>query len=191
MMFLKTQDAAGFVESMIACFAAPVIAGLKCGALINLSRRGDDMISAWRAARQRIEARYGVEFAEISCSRQSVLLFIYKSVPLRAFISSAETRAFLEGLGYEFDAEGEGLLSCVSRLASRFNEGVPHEVGIFLGYPLEDVKGFIKNGGRNSKLSGYWKVYGDEAVALKKFEEYRRAETDSAEMVLKTSGGII
>ena len=37
----------------------------------------------------------------------------------------------------------------------------PHEIGVFLGYPLEDVKGFIENKGKNFLYSGYWKVYSD------------------------------
>ena len=35
----------------------------------------------------------------------------------------------------------------------------PHEIGLLLGYPAEDVKGFIENQGRRSLYSGYWKVY--------------------------------
>jgi len=27
--------------------------------------------------------------------------------------------------------------------------GFPHEIGVFLGYPLEDVMGFISNKGHN------------------------------------------
>ena len=37
-------------------------------------------------------------------------------------------------------------------------------------------------------MSRYWKVYGDEANARKKFDEYRKAETDSAEMILRGAG---
>lgn len=35
----------------------------------------------------------------------------------------------------------------------------PHEMGLLLGYPPEDVKGFIHNQGKNYLYSGYWKVY--------------------------------
>lgn len=41
----------------------------------------------------------------------------------------------------------------------------PHEIGLFLGYPAEDVKGFIENKAACSKCSGCWKVYGDEQAA--------------------------
>lgn len=35
----------------------------------------------------------------------------------------------------------------------------PHEIGFFLGYPYDDVVGFIENKGENSLCSGCWKVY--------------------------------
>ena len=33
----------------------------------------------------------------------------------------------------------------------------PHEIGVFLGYPLTDVVGFIENQGRNFTCCGCWK----------------------------------
>ncbi|MPN35997.1 hypothetical protein SDC9_183502 [bioreactor metagenome] len=50
----------------------------------------------------------------------------------------------------------------------------PHEIGLFLGYPLHDVVGFIENKGRNFTCSGYWKSYGDPETAQKCYERYRR-----------------
>ena len=50
----------------------------------------------------------------------------------------------------------------------------PHEIGLFLGYPLEDVRGFMENCGRNYRLCGCWKVYGDPEAALRCFARYRK-----------------
>ncbi|MBR0050680.1 MAG: DUF3793 family protein, partial [Firmicutes bacterium] len=50
----------------------------------------------------------------------------------------------------------------------------PHEIGLFLGYPPGDVNGFIQEGPRCAKCTGYWQVYGDEEKALKTFERYRK-----------------
>ena len=43
----------------------------------------------------------------------------------------------------------------------------PHEIGLFLGYPPEDVQGFLEN--RLCKCVGCWKVYGDEQAAQNGF----------------------
>jgi len=48
----------------------------------------------------------------------------------------------------------------------------PHEVGLFLSYPPEDVKGFIDHRTNNFKCAGLWKVYGDEQAARSIFEKY-------------------
>ena len=67
---------------------------------------------------------------------------------------------------------------CVAALCRRLyrTEGgcFPHEIGLFLGYPPEDVAGFIANNARNCKCCGCWKVYGDEAKAKETFRRFRR-----------------
>ena len=65
---------------------------------------------------------------------------------------------------------------CVVRLIRRLkeNEDFPHEIGLFLSYPPEDVKGFIDNRACNFKCSGLWKVYGDEARAQAMFARFRK-----------------
>ena len=50
----------------------------------------------------------------------------------------------------------------------------PHEIGLFLSYPPEDVKGFIDNNAANFKYSGLWKVYGDEKRAKAMFEKFKK-----------------
>ena len=54
------------------------------------------------------------------------------------------------------------------------NEGFPHEIGVFLDYPLKDVEGFIENKGKNFKISGMWKVYANENETEKLFARYRK-----------------
>ena len=58
------------------------------------------------------------------------------------------------------------------RLAGQ--EGFPHEIGLFLSYPPEDVKGFIENKASNSKCVGTWKVYGNVDRAKALFAQFQR-----------------
>lgn len=48
----------------------------------------------------------------------------------------------------------------------------PHEIGVFLEYPVEDVKGFLENNGERSLYSGYWKVYHNPDETIKLFDRY-------------------
>ena len=81
-------------------------------------------------------------------------------------------REVLQNCGYKDHSSPK----CLLRLMERFGEKgeFPHEVGLFLGYPPADVKGFIENKAQNAKCVGCWKVYGDETVARKQFELYRK-----------------
>ena len=56
----------------------------------------------------------------------------------------------------------------------REKEVFPHEVGLFLGYPPEDVLGFMKSSREGVKCVGCWKVYGDEARARAAFWRFQR-----------------
>ena len=47
----------------------------------------------------------------------------------------------------------------------------PHEIGVFLGYPLEDVVGFIRHRGKCFTCCGCWKSYGDPAAAQQHFDQ--------------------
>ena len=65
---------------------------------------------------------------------------------------------------------------CLAALTRKIRSGeeFPHEIGLFLSYPPEDVKGFIENRAANYKLSGLWKVYGDEKKAKELFAKYKK-----------------
>ncbi len=66
----------------------------------------------------------------------------------------------------------------IERLSERLSvyEEFPHEIGLFLGYPPEDVEGFICNKGQNCSLCRYWKVYGNKDEALRRFAKYDKCK---------------
>ena len=49
-----------------------------------------------------------------------------------------------------------------------------HEIGLFLGYPPEDVRCFMKNSPQGVKYTGPWKAYSNQEEAEKKSRLYRR-----------------
>ena len=48
----------------------------------------------------------------------------------------------------------------------------PHEIGLFLGYPPEDVLQYYLKQGKGYLFSGYWKVYTNPEKAIKTFKLY-------------------
>jgi len=107
------------------------------------------------------------------CGRSFV--YVYRRNLLNRLFETAEVRRFLEQYDYKHFDEERLILNLTRRIGRC--HCFPHEIGIFLGYPLEDVKGFIVNAGKNCKSSGYWKVYGDVEQSEKVFECFRKCFT--------------
>lgn len=78
----------------------------------------------------------------------------------------------------QYGYENPTAKQAVAMLRKRFatDDGFPHEIGLFLGYPLGDVMGYIENAGRNSKCSGCWKVYCNECEAMKLFAKFDKCK---------------
>ena len=101
-----------------------------------------------------------------------MIVYVYNKKRLEEYIFDDEIFDFLEDYGYK----DKNLYKCIELLKKRmqYNKDFPHEIGIFLGYPLMDIYGFINNYGKNSLYTGYWKVYHNKKEAIKTFESYNR-----------------
>lgn len=100
-------------------------------------------------------------------------MLVYSEKLLGNRLSDNTVKNILSEYGY---SENYSLEKCLDRLSGRIRESniFPHEIGIFLGYPLEDVIGFIENKGENFKLCGVWKVYGSVENAKRTFANYEK-----------------
>lgn len=155
------------LDHLIAKNFAPVLMGRKSGALLPCPPG-----STW--APRRIARVTGGILSALTAGRRggSALVFVYNRPLLDRTLRETGAAALLAGLGYPPDSLDEKLRRLMARLEASM--GFPHEVGLFLGYPAEDVAGFIQNRGKNYKLCGVWKVYGDATRAGALFEEYDR-----------------
>jgi hypothetical protein len=75
------------------------------------------------------------------------------------------------------------MTDALNTLKCKYANGCPHEIGLFLGIPLHDVLGFIKNSGKNYLYCGYWKVYEDVEGAKEMFEAYSKTKIKVMELV--------
>lgn len=107
------------------------------------------------------------------------IFFIYNYDLLESILTHEESCRFLRQVGYwQYEKTVEKQIELIKSRYYKYKEergSFPHEIGIFLGYPLEDVKGFIANNGRYYLLNGYWKVYGDVKQAKETFRLYQMA----------------
>ena len=106
------------------------------------------------------------------------VVYVYRETEVQQCLEEPQVAEFLQQYGYE-SSQAEACLNHLGRRVSLSAQGIesyPHEMGIFLGYPLEDVQGFIRHGGKDSRYTGYWKVYGDVAQAKQAFQAYDDAK---------------
>ena len=167
-------------EQTLAFHAAPTLLGIKCGSLLALSVEeydieGSSALFGSNAYGSQLRVR------TVNRCRSRSLLYVYHAGLLARQLSAEGVREFLAEYGYDPAWSAEG---CLDRLCLRLAEqDFPHEIGIFLGYPLEDVKGFIANCGQRCKYCGVWKVYGDVEQAKLMFERYRECRVRLCEQL--------
>ena len=159
-------------EELIVRQCAPTLAGLKTGSIFNCPYRcRKSLLEGISKMNTRLSEK-GLRFIPLRISESQALIYIYRPEKLKKDLSSEEAADILNSLGYTCP----DMHKCLSRLRERLKgcSDFPHEIGLFLGYPPEDVKGFIENRASGHKLSGYWKVYGDTKRALKTFALYKK-----------------
>ena len=158
-------------EELIIQQCSPTLAGLKTGSLFTCPFRTEEELRADIADLNRRLKPKGV-LVRILRVQKRALLYLYRPSSLRRDFGAADAAALLQQYGYTVD-DAE---ACISQLCLRIaaSASFPHEIGLFLGYPAEDVRGFIENRAHDYKCVGTWKVYGDEAAARKRFAQYEK-----------------
>lgn len=156
-------------EELIIQQASPTLAGLKTGSLFTCPFQSEGQIRADIEALNRRLAPKGVQLRILRLRRRA-LLYLYRPSRLRKDFAEDDAAEILSAYGYcAGDVEG-----CVERLEEKIcrSGDFPHEIGLFLGYPAEDVSGFIEGGA--CKCVGCWKVYGDADSAMRRFAQFRK-----------------
>ncbi len=116
--------------------------------------------------------RKGVSLLLLCVRKKSAMIYVFRRYHLQRDLSDPRNAQFLSCRGYPDTGVDDALGYLKYRL--REKETFPHEIGLFLGYPLRDVTGFIRNKGKNCKCADCWKVYGDECEARKIFAKFRK-----------------
>lgn len=151
---------------------APSLLGIKCGSLVSISNSECSVYENVRLFNKRAAAK-GLKIRVLSESNSRALILLYNENQLSQRLSEPERRQVLKRFGYGDELTVSECLDLLSERV-RGGDGFPHEIGVFLDYPVEDILGFIENNGRNFKLCGCWKVYGNEHMAAKTFEKYSK-----------------
>ncbi len=171
------QENLGF-RVVIQC--APVLKGIKASNLITVAP------GTWHQLREELK-RSRIICVLLYADAEREVLFLYRYELLEELLKRPVVRQFLLRYGYRTFAIGDVLKLLGERYQRYRGIGAefPHELGVLLEYPVEDVEGFILNQGRNSLLSKYWKVYHDQEYAERVFQMYDEAKEAALGEIIK------
>ncbi len=115
-----------------------------------------------------------LEYVELKVEEGSSLVLFYHPETLRRTLAEPSNRAWLIRQGYPKDGSMADDLAELQLRAT--GSGIPHEVGVFIGYPLKDVAGFMRHLPSTPVHNGLWRVYGDCIESIRRMRLYGQVE---------------
>jgi hypothetical protein len=162
------------LASFLVLEAAEVLAGVKPANLVQLRNRlqpcGRNLHQLWQEHGTALLADSPLEALTLRCKDSGDLMLYYSPELLQVHLQHPEREAFLKQQGYQ----SVDLKEALSELNRRFQAGteMPHEIGLFLGYPLKDVAGFMGCSDKPCTACRMWRIYGDPEASLALSDRY-------------------
>jgi len=166
------------INTQVALQCSPLLTGIKISNLLITNCENEHLV------RQLFKnTLFSAEM--IYKSDKKITFLIFQEDKLVDYLSGKEENALLNFLGYNEMKLPEIFAEFSNRFARYMEnrENFPHEMGLFLEYPVDDVIGFIDNQGKKYLHIGYWKVYGNLQKALETFERYNVAKENIVRML--------
>ena len=125
-------------EELVVRHCSPTLAGMKTGSMFTCpftSRK--DLTKYIRRLNQKLVPK-GLRAIPLRICQHRALIYLYRPRQLRRDFSEEPVQALLRQHGYTCSHPEQ----CVIRLMEKLHDdtGFPHEIGLFLGYPAEDVR---------------------------------------------------
>lgn len=148
---------------------APIIMGFKPSMTINLSKNK----KMWQLYEMEILKELGVACQTLREKEGAFILLFYKDCLIEALLEDVAVRSFLQDLDYPVHSSEQAIKTLKERYETYH---CPHELGVFLGIALKDVKDYMTCPNKTCLLCGYWKVYNDLDAAQQTFNNYDLAK---------------
>ena len=162
-------------ERMLLDQCAPTIFGIKQANLFSCSKKNKKEVLAELKKYNACDDTSGVQFKILYECKNRIYIIAYRKKVMKNCMKQKEIQSFLIERGYPQTEEIEVLLDYL-KYRTNICEEFPHEIGLFLGYPITDVREFIAKKGLDFKFCGYWKVYSNEEIAKKMFTTYEKCK---------------
>ncbi len=169
------------LEALLAHYCAPAFAGIKPSNIATIQK---SQIPNLHCEIDRLNKELNCRdiYIEILCEcERRALVMVYRSAVLQKHLSRSGETTFLGRYGYE---ECISPSDYIGKLKSRLGcDGFPHEIGVFLGYPLRDIYCFIHHRSRGCLMVGEWRVYHNADEAARLFSRFKSCRAALVRMV--------
>jgi len=177
MEIIQRMDS-GKLETQLVLQCSPLIVGLKMSNLFMISKEEITFV------------RDLLRDSKFSCfvlyvHDNKAAIFLYDRKKIERSLCRDKVRIFLRNAGYK-RMDLFYVLYVLRGRYQKYRRGeaeFPHELGLLLGYPIEDVEGFIRNKGKKFLYTGYWKVYDNVAAKKDLFRMYELAKETLIQLV--------
>lgn len=159
-------------EELLIRHCSPTLAGIKTGNLFACRFPGKAEMRECVRCWNNLLTKKGLRVLPLRFRNGRALIYLYRPARLSDDLRHGTAERILKERGYCTDTSEKCVVQLIRRLCEY--EEFPHEIGLFLGYPPEDVCGFIENKAGGCKCAGCWKVYGDADAARKTFAKYKK-----------------
>lgn len=166
------------IETQLALQCASLITGLKISNLLILSSENERVVKS-------ILNKSMISYYRLLKNDEKITYLLFKRQELERVIKDEDVWKIFRSNGYKTLHIGKILRTFQLRYEDYVNGNIefPHEMGLLLEYPVEDVVGFVDNKGKNFLYSGYWKVYKNMKEKVKLFRKFEVAEETLIHMV--------
>lgn len=154
----------------------PVILKVKPSEILSFSKSH----KGYKENLEKIEEVFGgckeIKYKIIDYKDEGKKVLFYRTDELDKTLKEKNNLNFLKEIGYSFNYNLPEYLEILSK---KIEEGdIPDEIGVFLGYPLKDVMGFMGHPSlKLTKING-WRVYGDSLLSDIKYNQFKNAKNN-------------
>ncbi len=167
------------LETKIALQCAPVLLGVKLANILIIPTINDQQT-------KELFQDSTLTLAYLFTYLDKSYYLLYQKDGLEMYLCSEQVLAARLSIGLKPSSLREMMhqIACEYENCLRFHHRFPHEIGFLLGYPPQDVLGFIHEDGKNYLYCGYWKVYANLSMTLELFESYEKVREFLLEYLL-------
>ncbi|MEW9124002.1 MAG: DUF3793 family protein [Thermotaleaceae bacterium] len=175
------QEGSVEFETWLVEILGPVLMGVKPAEILSFSSKGEGNQRKVEIIHRIFSNHTKIRYQKISYRDICTKFIFYHPEALDRVLKESRNQRFLQSIGYHRLYSREMYLRILEEKIA--GGEIPDEIGIFLGYPLKDVIGFMGHPSlRLTKING-WRIYGDTRLSDEIYISFVHARKQVREML--------